>query len=60
MSNFLSLVLVLCFLVALVGCKHEQVKVPEGTTAEQMIAMHKNKTTVVNSRLNGTDPLQRS
>ena len=39
MSNYLSLVLVLCFLVALVGCKHEQVKVPEGTTAEQMIAM---------------------
>lgn len=28
--------------------------------AEQMIAMHKNKTTIVNSRLNGTDPLQRS
>lgn len=39
MSNFFCFVLVLCLLVALVGCKHEQVKVPEGTTAEQMIAM---------------------
>lgn len=28
--------------------------------SEQMIAMHKNKTTVLNSRLSGTDPLQRS
>lgn len=39
MSNFLSLVLVLCFVVALVGCKHDEVKIPESTTSEQMIAM---------------------
>ena len=39
MSNFLSLVLVLCFVVALVGCKHEEVKIPADATAEQIIAM---------------------
>lgn len=39
MSNFLSLVLVLCFVVALMGCKKEQVIIPAGTSAEQIIAM---------------------
>lgn len=39
MSNYLSLVLVLCFVVALMGCKHEPVAIPAGATAEQIIAM---------------------
>ncbi len=34
MSNFLSLVLVLCFVVALMGCKKEHVTIPAGATAE--------------------------
>jgi len=39
MTNYLCLVLVLAFLVALAGCKHEEVKAPHGATAEQIIAM---------------------
>ena len=39
MSNFLSLVLVLCFVVALVGCEKERVIIPAGASAEQIIAM---------------------
>jgi len=39
MSNFFCFVLVLCLLVALVGCKHEEVKIPEDATTEQIIAL---------------------